>query len=174
MVIHEGTDFPPEKSAEGSNAFYHRCAVVGYAAPYCGCLLSIKRVESGERKKVQVPACVEAIDRGVCPSVAMKREEAEAGVALYYKPRAKVVLPPSSVAPSRPRPPVAKKPAAASLLNAIGGNGYADAINKALADHRTASTTPPEPTSQTSASKSQVSYAGKSLLEIARMRAAGQ
>lgn len=172
MVIQEGTDFPPEKSAEGSNAFYHRCAVVGYAAPYCGCLLSIKRVESGERKKIAFQSCADAIERGVCPSLALKQEEADAGKAIYYVARNKEALPPSDVRHSRQQP-MAKKPEAKPRIDAIGGHSFADAINQALADHRAKSTTSPEPTSSDLSSKSQVSYKGMSLLEVARARASG-
>ena len=133
MVTNQhGVEHKPQKSAEGSNAFYLRCAEVGYAPAYCCCLLSIAKVQSGGA--VANPACVEGIKRERCLAISMRDQELEADKALYYIDRQELVVqhPQSADIETASLAPRSKKP-----KHTPGEFGtFADAINIAMKEHQ--------------------------------------
>lgn len=82
--------YPPEKSMGGTNMKVIRCEYLEAASNYAVCLHRINAREKGSAPESVIgERCVRAIDNKSCPALAMKKEEAEAGRALYYVNRAK-------------------------------------------------------------------------------------
>lgn len=80
--------YPPEHSAGGINTFtVKNCKVVGHTPGYCVCLNKIKAFER-DRALTSYPECERAISGKSCPALDMRREEQEAGKALYFIDRA--------------------------------------------------------------------------------------
>jgi len=77
---------PLEFSLKGNNTIYVGCEFRAFRQNYAICLNVIKAYEEGRRKLEE--ECCSEIKRGVCPALAMRKEEVEAGYALHYKPRA--------------------------------------------------------------------------------------
>lgn len=73
-------------SKGGINAYYHTCDVYQGRSNYAVCLHTIDAVRD---RRVQLrSSCQEAIERGTCPAIAMRKQEEEAGHALFFIDRA--------------------------------------------------------------------------------------
>lgn len=77
------TTLPPEASRAGRNRYYHQCEPVGSSRHYGVCLFTLEAFERGQ--KLNETPCVEAMRNGTCPALAMRKQERDAGQALYFK-----------------------------------------------------------------------------------------
>ena len=78
----------PEASASGHNAYYHYCDAVEHFSPYCAC---VNKIAAHTEKKLSATfaECATAISGKRCPAVSMRKQELEAGVAMFYISRSK-------------------------------------------------------------------------------------
>ena len=178
-TFEDDTIYPPSASAQGDNAFYHLCEVMGQKCAYASCLKKIADRAHG-RLETSFATCSAEIGKRTCPALQMKAQEAAAGKALFYVNRDKqrsiffalskdIVVTVSKVvskrnwnkAPEVPVPP----PTITKALPAVPqGNDYAAAINAVLAQQSSRPVT---------TINAQVPIrAGMSMLEIARARMA--
>lgn len=82
--------YPISKSAEGTNAYYCEfCQYAGYRPSYASCLRRMADRKEG-RLISNEASCSAAIGNKVCPALAMKAEEKQAGHAIYYVNRIKL------------------------------------------------------------------------------------
>lgn len=82
--------YPITKSAEGTNAYYcDFCNYAGYRPNYASCLRRIDDRKWG-RLIPNEASCSAAIGNHVCPALAMKKEEKQAGHSIYYVNRIKM------------------------------------------------------------------------------------
>ena len=82
--------YPISQSADGSNAYYcDFCNHAGYRPNYASCLRRIADRKEG-RLISNEAQCSAAIGNRVCPALAMKKEEKQAGHAIYYVNRVKM------------------------------------------------------------------------------------
>lgn len=80
-------EYPIEKSAEGTNAFYcDFCNFAGYRPAYASCL---NRITNGCVSGLE-SACAGAISQGHCMALGMQKQEQQEGKALYYVNRVKM------------------------------------------------------------------------------------
>ncbi|MBE0438019.1 MAG: hypothetical protein IBX56_19750 [Methylomicrobium sp.] len=86
MSEQQDEKYPLELSLKGSNTIYVGCEFRSCRQNYAICLNIIKAVKEKRRKPEE--ECCSEIKRGICPALKMRKEEVEAGYALYYKPRA--------------------------------------------------------------------------------------
>lgn len=77
----------PEASQSGKNAFYHFCHNRQQQVSYAVCLHTIDAIDRGIMAKDQFTDCQRGYHRGDCYAAKMKKEEADAGQALYFLPR---------------------------------------------------------------------------------------
>lgn len=77
--------YPIEFSIKGNNTHYHHCEHIGGMKGYAICLHTIKAHEEGRRKPTD--QCSPQIEKGICPALAMRKQEQEAGHTLFYTPR---------------------------------------------------------------------------------------
>lgn len=173
--------YPLEASAKGTNACYvDTCLVVGYRPSYASCLAKVEARKEGRLPTAQAD-CSTAIGRCECPAQAMRKQEVEAGQAIFFINRRKLndvvrlregltqeVLADAlehikTKLPNKASP----KPAAPArhFLDEANG-GYEHAINAAM--HKTA-TPPAAPAAPSTPMK-----AGMSLLEMARAQLAAK
>lgn len=86
-IVKHDTNYPPEASTKGDNAYYLRgCDEVQRSPSYASCLHKIKEHEAG-RWNSNFQECVPAMKAGKCQAQGMRQAEQLAGVALYYFPR---------------------------------------------------------------------------------------
>jgi len=86
----EISKIPVGMSAGGDNSHYVNCDVLGQKKAYAACLhIRVLFDEVQHADKHPYFECFNAIRRGVCPALAMRRQELEAEEALFYKPRPK-------------------------------------------------------------------------------------
>jgi hypothetical protein len=151
-------DYPAAASASGKNAYYlGNCECVGHRPSYAACLNKIELRKAG-RLSSSLAECSAAINRRECPAQRLRDEELSAGKAIYFIDRA--VLTASNdertalesdritrlMAGERPEParrPARKTTEAAPAAPAMPT--YADAINAALKEARSAPTAAPKP-----------------------------
>ena len=186
-------EYPPAKSAMGTNAHTVQCQCVGRQQSYAVCLNKIMAYERDKGLKSYVD-CERAICDGECPALEMRQEEKDAGKALYYLDREMLRaamdehFAQSSYMPSararQPRPvsafaaatvnapssPASKpKPASKSVaVPDLAQDGYAAAINAAIKEEsasKESAKTESESIATPTAQKK-----GLSLLEMARMQ----
>ena len=132
---------PVEASEDGKrNAYAHCCPVVGHFRHYAVCLHLNKQRKDG-RLEVLYADCSAAIGKKRCPATDMRKEELEAGKAIYFVERIKhmgerLVEAASNLigiaSPTKPAvTPVAKttKKAKSVVTERIDTGSYADAIN---------------------------------------------
>lgn len=82
--------YPISQSADGTNAYYcDFCNHAGYRPNYASCLRRIADRKEG-RLITNEAQCSAAIGNKVCPAMAMKKEEKQAGHAIYYINRIKL------------------------------------------------------------------------------------
>ncbi len=81
--------YPVEASAGGNNMHYIACDAVGWRPNYAVCLNKIAARKAGRASEVIGGDCCRAIDNGTCSALAMQKEEATAGKALYFVNRVK-------------------------------------------------------------------------------------
>lgn len=83
--------YPVERSAAGDNAYYlEHCNVTNSRPSYAACLKRVADRKSG-RLATEFAECSAAIGKKSCPAQAMQRAEKEAGRALYFVPRLKLL-----------------------------------------------------------------------------------
>jgi hypothetical protein len=83
--------YPVERSASGENAYYlAHCNVTNSRPSYAACLKRIADRKHG-RLATEFADCSAAIGKKACPAQAMQRAEKEAGYALYFVPRLKLL-----------------------------------------------------------------------------------
>lgn len=190
-----GNRYGLERSAHGSNAFYFGdCDVAGQTVAYCVCL---KKIAMNKQGQVYGGAqnCCDAIERNGCKADRMRREESEAGHALFYIERARLNAKyeeDCAAAKVRMETLSAKKDAfglqrtkraapadaAASVETPVEENGYAAAINKAMqetiAEQPKPAVASMQPTAGVTAGPVAVAptsgTGGMSLIEMARAR----
>lgn len=189
----------PEISESGTNAYYlDGCPVTGHRPAYCACLKKIADRRFG-RLDAQYAECSAAIGRKECKAQKMRERELKEGAALFYVNRKKLgeffarqekegaerIVAPRHGRKSEYRPSI---PVAASQQNhtpapapAVESDGYAAAINRAIAEEFKKSAVPTKPQApvETGAVRLKAPTpvvpamkAGMSLLEIARLHAA--
>lgn len=152
------TIYPPNVSAEGNNAFYHRCNVVEHEAPYASCLKHIADHAVGKLDSM-FSTCGQAIGWKSCPAIAMREQEMLQGKAIYFVNRKKMreaMLaegeqlelvrqkwePPakrSALTPRPAEPTIARdnrQPLKRSGVAASTGNMFADALNAAVSESK--------------------------------------
>jgi len=166
--------YPPSQSYSGNNAYYEgACEPAGYTPSYATCLHKIRALERDG--SLEFPACQAAIQGGSCMAVGMRKREEDAGRALYYWDRKRmlalndVMFESAMRAAGAPnRPPRLKQEPKSDARQPTGPTerGFAAAINNAMKDleqtHAVA-------TSQSAKQEIQPA-AGLSLMEIARLR----
>lgn len=82
-------DRPIEDSANGkTNAYSHYCGSVMHSKNYAVCLHLIEERKQG-RLNPQYADCSASIGKKVCPAIAMRKQEVEAGKALFFTERIK-------------------------------------------------------------------------------------
>lgn len=80
-------EYPIEKSAEGTNAFYcDFCNFAGYRPAYASCL---NRINNGCVSGLE-SSCAGAIAQGHCMALGMQKQERQEGKALFYVNRTKI------------------------------------------------------------------------------------
>lgn len=167
------TELPIELSADGKrNAFVHHCAILNQRRSYAVCLHLC-----GERKKgrldVTYSDCSTQIGKKLCPALKMRKQEVEAGHALFFEER-KVVTPgvfdkakelvSSAVSiVSGKKADAPQKPK--SAIDGFGQGSYAQAITNAVAAEPKKKE---EPKAAAEAPPKIEQRSGESLLEMAR------
>lgn len=128
----------PDASACGkTNAYYHRCTVVGQTRPYAACLARCdKRLRNDEQ-------CNDAIRIEMCPAQRMRREELAKGQAIYFTKRGVLetivgvvrewIMPGKDDTPRRRPAAPAIAPEPVGMLGAINASrgDFADAVTRA-------------------------------------------
>ena len=152
--------YPPEQSMGGINSYNFGCKVAGYSPGYCVCLHKIAAYKR-DGDLTSYPECGKAIRNDDCPAKVMQAEEVAAGKALYFIDRALLreemdkafaISTPSfrstKVAAAKPAPVQAT--AAKDVVNRLTTmptpeiDGYAAAINAAIAATPAEPATPPK------------------------------
>jgi hypothetical protein len=83
--------YPAERSAAGDNAYYlEQCSVTNSRPSYAACLKRVADRKLG-RLATEFADCSAAIGKKCCPAQIMQRAEKEAGYALYFVPRLKLL-----------------------------------------------------------------------------------
>lgn len=176
--------YPPSASAGKNNAYYFHCDSVGHHPAYASCLHKIEQRKAGRLETI-FAVCSAEIGQRRCPAIDMRKQEQEAGKAIFFVDRAKfheffvgqqmeAAVPQEGYTPPRRRvvdSPAPRKtapaPAQAPVAAQDTGNGYADAINAALRQQDTSALTntkPPAP------AKIEQPRAGMSMLELAKLK----
>ena len=182
-------DLSPEFSMGGINAFSHGCKTVGFTPGYAVCLHKMAAYERDGGLKAY-PECEKAIRNKDCPAIAMRKEELVAGKALYFIDRNilreemdkhfKAQVPdrtpakaPSKFNTTKATPAPAPKVESDNRLMAMPeGDGYAAAINAAIAEANAATPVKEEP--KVAAPSPSEQPKRPSLMELARMKMGNQ
>lgn len=186
---------PPEASMSGKNSCYLNCRTQGRRPSYGVCLFTLRAIENDTIKGFE--DCVSAYNNGSCDALEFRKQEQEAGRALFYAPREykePVARPMATVKPPKSSPfsrthstivsspvekPAQEKPAPKSESESIiKAPSFADAVELAAKESASASAskrsestkrTVKQSTSSSDTSKPKpVITAGMSLLDIAR------
>ena len=182
--------YPPSQSYSGNNAYYEgACIPAGYIPSYATCLHKIRALERDG--SLAFTACENAIRSGECMAVAMRRREEEAGRALYYWDRQRMLalndrlfkdaiaasgMPTSSVAKRPDLKSAPRKVATSSPAQKPDENGFAAAINRAMQElgeadsSRTDEAAPIEQGTTSAPGTVLKPVAGLSLVQIAKLR----
>lgn len=132
-------DRPIEDSANGkTNSYSHYCASVMHSKNYAVCLHLIEERKLG-RLSSQYADCSTSIGKKNCPALAMRKQEIEAGKALFFKERIKHLgesfmdsVGELFVKMAAPLIKTSKSPVTKSNDIQPSMGGYSDAINNAL------------------------------------------
>lgn len=126
---------PADVSKSGKNSFYHSCPLLNRRASYAVCLHTIDAAEDG--RLPETCECNPHIGRGLCDALAMRKQEQEAGRALFFQERKLATA--SSEKESKPRELVINGPTRPNDKSYMRGWGLIDG-------KKTRSTfSPPEP-----------------------------
>lgn len=161
--------YPPSASAQGNNAYYHRCEVVEQTTPYASCLSKIKQRKEGRLPSAYAP-CSAAINQGRCIAVEMQQKEMLEGRAVFFINRAKQIAhytPEATEIKGPTKPTKWNQSPPKQQVFAPSGNQYADALNFAM-QNKTAPAQASKPTPTIAVLSSNVK--GLTLMEIARLR----
>ncbi len=165
---------PVAASADGQrNAFIHSCDVLKQRRHYAVCLHLCDERKKG-RLDIVYSDCSSLIGKKTCPALKMRKEEMDAGHAIYFEERRKIVPGFFDTAKNlvgevksfvgRSVKSLPNKPKPVDLLSSIDTGTYADAINSAIQ-------APKVETPKVEASKEiprVAPVAGESLLDMAR------
>ena len=132
-------DRPIEDSANGkTNAFSHYCGSVMHSKNYAVCLHLIEERKAG-RLSPQYADCSVSIGKKNCPALAMRKQEIEAGKALFFRERIKNLgesfmdsVGELFTKMATPLVKTVKSPVTKSNDMQPSKSGYSDAINIAL------------------------------------------
>ena len=175
-------DYPPAQSMGGINAYNFGCKPLGFSPGYCVCLNKIMAYERDGDLKTY-PDCEKAIRNNDCPALAMRKEEQVAGKALYFLDRNilreemdkhfKNTMPELRHAKATPAPKSVPKAAPAPksderLMAMPEGDGYAAAINAAIAQAATEQPKQEEPQALAPSASEQPKRL--SMVEMARLQ----
>lgn len=130
---------PIEDSANGkTNAFSHYCSSVMHSKNYAVCLHLIEERKLGSLS-MQYADCSVSIGKKNCPALAMRKQEIEAGQALFFKERIKHLgesfmdsVGEIFTKMTAPLVKTVKSPVTKSNDMQPSMGGYSDAINNAL------------------------------------------
>jgi hypothetical protein len=78
-------NLPVETSKSGKNSFYHACPLLNRRASYAVCLHTIDAAE--DDRLPETCECSPHIGRGHCDALKMRKQEEEAGRALFFQER---------------------------------------------------------------------------------------
>lgn len=81
-------EHPLDASMSPQNTVYFHCDVYQGRPSYAGCLHFLEAHRAG--RDVLRPECQQAVARGTCPAVQMRKRETKAGKALYAVPYAEL------------------------------------------------------------------------------------
>ena len=134
---------PTSASADGKrNAYYVDCNAICEKRPYAVCLHLIERRKAGPLHDIYRD-CSAHIGQKRCPAIAMRRQEVEKGVAIFFVERNKSLVTTvvegakafvGKVVESVKPAPTPKKVSRAAPF--IAATDYAAAINKAIEEHQ--------------------------------------
>lgn len=120
------------------NAFVLNCPRVGHQRHYAVCLNLIDKRKQG-RLDVEYATCSAAIGNKACPALGMRKQEKEAGHALFFKERvramgdslmAKAQEVVGDIIGQRKQPKKVAHNNKSTLTDKIENKGYAEVINK--------------------------------------------
>lgn len=166
------TPLPISSSADSkANGYTFACDIIGQRRVYPVCLNLIAN-SSDKRLEGLYPDCFGAIKKGSCHALQMRREESNAGHAIYFLDRSvDAVIPEYKGRKTRPSEPYVKPVTSKNdgdILSRIGDMDYTKVLNDAIAIE-----TPkekPENTIQVEKKETKKIEAvpGESLLDMAR------
>lgn len=133
---------PVTASADGQrNAYIHSCDALKQRRHYAVCL-HLCSERKGGRLDIIYSDCSALIGKKTCPALKMRKEEIEAGHAIYFEERRKIVpgffdtaktlIGEAATFVERSVKPLLNKPKSDDLLSSIDTGTYADAINSAI------------------------------------------
>lgn len=134
---------PIGASADGKrNAFYVACDVMKHARPYAVCLNLCSNRKDGRLSAVY-SECSAAIGKKECPALKMRKEEIDAGYAIYFRERIKteagfverakqfVTGVVAAVVPATAaKPALVASKKARGIIDKIDDTGYSEVIKK--------------------------------------------
>lgn len=176
-------DYPPEQSMGGINSYNFGCKPLGFSPGYCVCLNKIMAYERDGNKLTTYPECEKAIRNKDCPALAMRQEERVAGKALYFIDRNilreemdkhfRETMPALRPAKATPAPksvptPAPKVTSDKREMAMPEGDGYAAAINAAIAQSATEQPKTEEPKATAPSASEQPKRL--SIVEMARLQ----
>lgn len=82
--------YPVDMSKAGKNAYYHHCNQRGQSVSFAVCLHTIAAIDENRVKEDQFIDCQVACKNGLCEARRMRRQELDAGHALFYKERTNI------------------------------------------------------------------------------------
>lgn len=184
---------PPEASMSGKNSCYLNCKSQGRRPSYGVCLFTLRAIDNNTIKGFD--DCVSAYRNGACDAAAFRKQEQEAGRALFYQPREykePVARPMAAEKASRPSPfsertigkkvesiretePVVQKSKSRAKAKSpeptFKAPNFSDAVDLAVKENKAK----PEPkASAASEPVKSVIVPGMTLLQIARAMAAAK
>lgn len=166
------SDLSIDLSADGKrNAYALHCDKTGQRRNYAVCLHLCAERKKG-RLSVTYSDCSASIGKKECPALKMRKQEIEAGHAIYFEERSVVVAGFIEKAKgfvgevARTLGGAPKKPAKSpSIVDSIQSGTYADAINDALKERQESKTVAP---AVKRAMPDTQARPGESLLDMAR------
>lgn len=134
------------RSAGGDNTHIVGCAAINRRQHYCICVHFLRAIEEGRLDEDQFANCQQALANGNCVAKKMREEEKEAGVPIYFTPRAEKI--PTAVSKPEAKPTYrspsrsvkAVKPKA-KKSNELAGSDMSAVINSAMTETKTEQST---------------------------------
>lgn len=127
---------PASTSESGKNSHILTCGIMGERRYYAACLKLINEKNPSRSLRSIYSDCFEAINNRTCPAMKMQKEEASAGLALYFQERKtefSTVPVPTLKVGKRSQKPV-EKPQVKKENNGLGFSApsYADVLNSVI------------------------------------------